>query len=146
MILHKLGDTLMLCYVDHHKPAYEWAERRKIDVHPKTGAAQIVEVVEKEVVRSIVREVEHEPPLFAKYEAGYLEAIGVPPEWVEPVRHVNHRELEALIGRLPDEAMERLMELAAGNPVPVPSVKTGVNPYLHPDAQRRFRLLDNQHA
>jgi len=31
----------MLCYVDHHDPAYDWASRRKIETHPVTGAAQI---------------------------------------------------------------------------------------------------------
>ena len=29
----------MLCYVDHHDNAYQWAERRKLETHPKTGAA-----------------------------------------------------------------------------------------------------------
>ena len=42
----------MLCYVNHHDKAYHWAERRKLETHPKTGAAQIVEV--REAVREIV--------------------------------------------------------------------------------------------
>jgi hypothetical protein len=125
--LHQLGDTLMLCYVDHHQTAYQWAESRKIDVHAKTGAAQIVEVVEKEVIRTIVREITRDPPLFASHDVAYVEAIGVPSEWVNAVHHVDQRGLETLIGRLPDEAMERLMDLAAGNPVPVPAVRTGIN-------------------
>lgn len=34
------GDSsLLLCYVDHHDQAYDWAERRKLETHPKTGAA-----------------------------------------------------------------------------------------------------------
>ena len=41
----------MLCYVDHHDNAYHWAERRKLETHPKTGAAQLVEV--RETVRAI---------------------------------------------------------------------------------------------
>ena len=39
----------MLCYVGHHDDAYAWAERRKVETHPTTGAAQIVEVREIEV-------------------------------------------------------------------------------------------------
>ena len=35
--------SLLLCYVDHHDKAYDWAERRKLETHPKTGAAQLVE-------------------------------------------------------------------------------------------------------
>ena len=46
LIVHKAVSSLMLCYVDHHDDAYEWAERRKIERHPKTGAAQIVELRE----------------------------------------------------------------------------------------------------
>jgi len=41
----------MLCYVDHHDPAYDLASRRKIETHPVTGAAQIVEI--RETVREI---------------------------------------------------------------------------------------------
>ena len=43
---------LLLCYVDHHDPAYRWAERRKLETHPKTGAAQLVEV--RETVQEII--------------------------------------------------------------------------------------------
>ena len=41
LIVHKTTDSLLLCYVDHHDKAYTWAERRKLDVHPTTGAAQL---------------------------------------------------------------------------------------------------------
>jgi len=46
LIVHKTQNSIMLCYVDHHDKAYDWAERRKLEVHPKTGAAQVVEVRE----------------------------------------------------------------------------------------------------
>jgi hypothetical protein len=46
------SSSLLLCYAAHHDDAYEWAERRKIETHPTTGAAQLVEVRER------VREVE----------------------------------------------------------------------------------------
>jgi mRNA-degrading endonuclease RelE of RelBE toxin-antitoxin system len=47
VIVHKTRHSLMLCYVDHHDKAYRWAERRKLETHPKTGAAQFVEVRER---------------------------------------------------------------------------------------------------
>src|SRR5579864_7391765 len=47
LILHRTPGSLLLCYVDHHDRAYEWAERRKLETHPKTGAAQLVEIREK---------------------------------------------------------------------------------------------------
>ena len=47
VIVHRTEAGLMLCYVDHHDDAYAWAMRRKIEVHPRTGAAQLVEVRER---------------------------------------------------------------------------------------------------
>src|SRR6478752_7716922 len=52
LIVHRSGDSLLLCYVDHHDKAYEWAERRKLETHPTTGAAQLVEI--RETVKEIV--------------------------------------------------------------------------------------------
>src|ERR1043166_2758637 len=46
LIVHRQKEDFLLCYVDHHDKAYEWAERRKLEVHPKTGAAQLVEIRE----------------------------------------------------------------------------------------------------
>ena len=47
LIVHKTGTSLLLCYVNHHDEAYQWAERRKVETHPKTGAAQLVEIRER---------------------------------------------------------------------------------------------------
>src|SRR4051812_8449995 len=38
LIVHRTDGSLMLCYVDHHDAAYAWAERRRIERHPTTGA------------------------------------------------------------------------------------------------------------
>mgnify|MGYP005864384735 CR=1 FL=1 len=47
LIVHKTSDSFLVCYVDHHDNAYAWAERRKLETHPKTGAAQMVIIREK---------------------------------------------------------------------------------------------------
>jgi mRNA-degrading endonuclease RelE of RelBE toxin-antitoxin system len=52
LIVHRTQGSLMLCYVGHHDDAYDWAERRKLETHPKTGAAQLVEI--RETVKEIV--------------------------------------------------------------------------------------------
>src|SRR5688500_9469181 len=52
VIVHRTPHSILLCYVDHHDKAYAWAERRKLETHPKTGAAQLVEI--RETVREIV--------------------------------------------------------------------------------------------
>src|SRR5437016_4833350 len=92
LIVHRLPESLLLCYVDHHDRAYAWAERRKLEVHPKTGAAQIVEI--RETVREIVvpRYVETafparpKPALFSSKTDAELLAYGVPVEWLNDVR------------------------------------------------------------
>src|SRR6266571_9116967 len=55
LIVHRNETSLLLCYVDHHDKAYAWAERRKLETHPKTGAAQMVVIHERheEVVKPV---------------------------------------------------------------------------------------------
>jgi mRNA-degrading endonuclease RelE of RelBE toxin-antitoxin system len=51
LIVHRSPESLLLCYVDHHDEAYRWAETRRLERHPTTGAAQLVEV--RETIREI---------------------------------------------------------------------------------------------
>src|SRR6478752_7619476 len=66
LIVHKTEASLLLCYVDHHDKAYAWAERRKLEAHPKTGAAQLVEIRERIQEIAIPKYVEVERPKPAK--------------------------------------------------------------------------------
>ena len=52
IILHRAGENVVICYVDSHDDAYRWAERRRLETHPTTGAAQLVEL--REVVQEVV--------------------------------------------------------------------------------------------
>src|SRR5436305_7231684 len=52
LIVHRSEASLLICYVGHHDEAYDWAERRKLETHPKTGAAQLVEI--RETVKEVV--------------------------------------------------------------------------------------------
>jgi hypothetical protein len=152
LIVHKTPDSLLLCYVDHHDKAYDWAERRKLQTHPKTGAAQLVEV--RETVQQIFVPiyVEEETPkpvtqmklLFAEMADDVLLGYGVPSEWLSDVRSATEETLLPLTDHLPGEAAEALLELATGGRprVPQPAV-TATNPFDHPDAQRRFRVMAN---
>ena len=47
LIVHRSESSLLLCYVAHHDQAYQWGERRRLETHPRTGAAQLVEVRER---------------------------------------------------------------------------------------------------
>ena len=69
LIVHKTQGSLLLCYVDHHDKAYDWAERRKMETHPKTGAAQLVEI--RETVKEVI------VPVYVQAE---LPSIPKPPE------------------------------------------------------------------
>ncbi len=150
LIVHKTESSLLLCYVDHHDAAYRWAERRKIEVHPKTGAAQLVEIrktVQEIIVPKYV-DVEQpspsKPRLFAKVDKETLLRYGVPEEWLEDVLNANEDSLLELAGHLPAEAAEALLNLATGVTPPEPQpLATGADPFEHPDAQRRFRVMHN---
>ena len=155
LIVHKTDASLLLCYVDHHDKAYDWAERRKLETHPKTGAAQLVEIREtvQEIVVPVYVQMEivlaPEParvlkPLFTDRPDDELLGYGVPAEWLDDVKNATDGTLLALCDHLPAEAAEALLELATGGKPRVPqSVVATANPFDHPDAQRRFRVMTN---
>lgn len=154
LIVHRTASSILLVYVDHHDAAYKWAERRKIERHPTTGAMQLVEIRER--VEDIV--VARPPPgvpdegwpgltprrLFDHLAMAQLMAFGVPAEWIDDVRAATEDSLFEIIEHLPQEAQEALLKLAVGEqPVLPETMGYGTNPFAHPDARRRFRVLTN---
>lgn len=145
IVLHKKGEDTLIAYVAHHDDAYHWAERRRLDIHPSTGAAQLVEVrerVEEIVIPVYVAEEVAKPKLFEATPETDLLACGVPPDWIGDVRAVDEDSLFALSGHLPAEAMEALLDLAVG--IAPAIAKPTSDPYEHPDAKRRFHLLTDE--
>jgi hypothetical protein len=149
LIVHRTATSLLLCYVDHHDEAYQWAERRKLETHPKTGAAQLIEIRERvqEILVPKYVEVEQskapKPPLFTNVSCEDLLSYGVPPEWIDDVRKANEDTLLELADHLPAEAAEALLNLATGVTPKVVQPAAGTDPFQHPDAQRRFRVMSN---
>lgn len=154
IIVHRTPASILLVYVDHHDDAYKWAERRKIERHPTTGAMQLVEVRERveEVEIFKPRDVTATPApitkpdalLFDNLRKFELMAFGVPEEWVNDVRAATEDTLFDIIEHLPQEAQEALLKLAVGEkPQPPEPVPAEADPFAHPDAQRRFRVLTN---
>ena len=182
LIVHKSGSNLLLCYVDHHDAAYHWAERRRLEKHPRTGAAQIVEI--REMVREIEipRYIDIESPaaavandarkIFIDVPDDELLGYGVPVEWLADVKAATEDSLLDLSDHLPAEAAEALLELATGGPPIQPAadvfreapalqsvqvewsaepvspdqqapITRHEDPFAHPDAQRRFRVMTN---
>ncbi len=155
LIVHKSDASLLLCYVGHHDKAYDWAERRRLETHPKTGAAQLVEIREtvKEIVVPVYVQAEpaatsisagEQKPIFADASDEELLGYGVPSEWLNDVKKATGATLLALTDHLPAEAAEALLELATGGKprAPQPAV-VAANPFDHPDALRRFRVMAN---
>jgi len=150
IIVHKTQSSLLLCYVDHHDNAYHWAERRKLETHPRTGAAQIVEIRERveEIVVPKYIQVDtakpQKPSLFVKFSDEQLLNYGVPEEWLADVRAADEDSILELADHLPAEAAEAVLDLAVGK---TPSIvePTGpvTDPFQHPDALRRFRIMAN---
>src|SRR5437763_13232263 len=91
-MLPKNEASALLCYVDQHAWAYDWAESRKLETHPKTGAAQLVEI--RETVQEIPVPVYVEVPtprpakplLFAHLSDDELLSYGVPAERLADAR------------------------------------------------------------
>jgi superfamily I DNA/RNA helicase/mRNA-degrading endonuclease RelE of RelBE toxin-antitoxin system len=148
VIVHRTKTSLLLCFVGHHDEAYRWAERRKLERHPKTRAAQLVEVRETVEEIRVPRYVEAkepapaEPPPLATLDVDDLLVYGVPEEWTDDLMAADEDQLLELAEHLPAEAAEAVLTLAAGERPPIPeAVEPDTDPFEHPDAQRRFRLV-----
>lgn len=180
LILHKTAASLLVAYVDHHDKAYAWAERRRIEAHPRTGAIQIVEVRERveEAEPGLARlwsaptfdvpgMAEASRPLFGDLTEDQLLGVGVPADWIGPVRAATEDGFFEVAERLPAEAAEALLEFAAtgvlaspGMPVTATSRSaTGdemfslvlesfaeqvlsADPFTHPDTLRRIVTVE----
>ena len=148
LIVHRTDQSLLLCYVGHHDDAYRWAERRKLERHPKTGAAQLVEVretVEEIRVPRYIDAGESVPEIkrpLATLDADQLLSYGVPGEWTEDLLQADEDGVLDLVAHLPAEAAEAVLALATGVrpslPQPMPA---DADPFEHPHAQRRFHLV-----
>ncbi|MCQ0987160.1 3'-5' exonuclease [Jiella marina] len=169
IIVHKLKDSLALVYVDHHDDAYKWAERRRMEVHEKTGALQIVEVRERVVeidapiavqaelfgggsplaTRSDIGSsptassvsTEPQPKLFAALSEDDLLSVGVPRDWLADIAAADEERFFQLAGHLPSEAGEALLDYAATG-ILKPAAAPVADPMQHPDSLRRFRVME----
>lgn len=148
LVVHRSGDSQLIAYVGHHDDAYAWAERRRIEVHPRTGAAQFVELVERTSHAPFNQEQQRTAaaPIkrpFAALADDDLLDVGVPTDWLQAVRESPEDELFDLLGKLPEEAAEALLNYAADGVLAKPEPFVAEDPFAHPDATRRFRVLEN---
>ena len=155
LVLHKDGDNTLLAWVGHHNDAYHWAERRKLVPHERTGAMQLVEIVERTEERLVYIErvggaVLEAAPIavhcpFAALSDDDLLDVGVPRDWLGVVRDADEASVDGLFAALPDEAAEALLDFATGGRLQdhiAVQALAGADPFTHPDALRRFRAVD----
>ncbi|WP_428924721.1 3'-5' exonuclease [Marinibacterium sp. SX1] len=147
MVIHKTDGDTLLAWVGHHDAAYRWAETRRIEAHPKTGAIQIVEAretVEDIVVQRFVEEAVLLPRLFEAESNETLLSWGVPEDWIGTVREATDETVLDIAGYLPSEAADAILAAATGErPTPSIAFATAQDPWSHPDALRRFRVVED---
>jgi mRNA-degrading endonuclease RelE of RelBE toxin-antitoxin system len=163
IVVHKTAQSFLLAYVGHHDDAYTWAGRRRIEAHPKTGAIQVVEVRERVEEVAPARPIQQqldlgdgidmlplgapkkgEPALcFGALDAAKLMSIGVPADWINDVLAATEDNFLDIATHLPAEAGEALLEFISTGVLDVPAPVTVADPFQHPDALRRFRVVEN---
>lgn len=156
IILYKDSDATLLAYVDHHDAAYRWAERKRMVPHERTGAMQFVEIP---VVLGDPEPLVFGQPTpapvaptalpsrrpFSSLTDDQMLDVGVPRDWLQIVRDTPEEGLFELLDKLPAEASEALLDHATGGRIEdhVAVQSPGEDPFAHPDAQRRFRVVEN---
>ena len=132
IVVHKTASSFLLCYVGHHENAYDWAERRRIEAHPRTGAIQIVEVRERVVeipsysisIEEVPLRVEAEIARdsarlpFSNLSSDDLLSMGVPDDWMASIRDSSEDTFLNIARHLPNEAAEALLTYAAEGALP----------------------------
>jgi superfamily I DNA/RNA helicase len=108
---------------------------------------EVRETIQEIIIPAYVKAeqpVSRKPCLFADVSNDHLLNCGVPLEWLNDVRQATEDTLLALADHLPSEAAEALLELATGGkPEVAKAAPIGADPFAHPDAQRRFRVMNN---
>ena len=95
------------------------------------------------MIQRYVEEAIRLPRLFKDEQDDVLLSWGVPEDWLDVVRDATDDTVLDIASHLPAEAGEALVQAATGNrPHPTAAVG-GIDPFAHPDAGRRFRVMEN---
>jgi hypothetical protein len=138
-IIYREDGLDLLLYVDHHDAAYQWARRRRVQRNARTGAIQVI-VAPEEVDLPAPRDPDRPAePVFQAHSDEYLLSLELPETWLPMIRSVTEPEqLLDVVGDLPAEVADRLMDLASGvlvaPPAPVAPALPGTPVSLPRDA------------
>ena len=140
-ILVEAGTSLVIVYVGNHDDAYSWIRKRRVKIHPETKEIQVIRVIEREqevVVEKIV-----EAPLHS-FTPEYLHSLGIPQEYIDPLRHASEEGILDLLEGLPPPVQERIWALLEGKPVAPPPKVRVTDPLRHPNNRYRFLLIETK--
>lgn len=152
----------LVLYVDHHDPAYKWAENRKIKIHPDTGVLQVYSAVETEVITSGKSSNELAVPgVFDHIRDKHLLQLGIPEDLLPLIRAIR---IEADLDKVMEEtqlsstAYDGLYMLMAGSSIEeainevMPEIpdSVDVDDYLaafsNPNVLEQFIIAENDEA
>ncbi|QDS93869.1 hypothetical protein FF011L_26450 [Roseimaritima multifibrata] len=109
-----------------------------MEVRETVREIEIPKYVEQEVTLA------PKPSLLSRVSADDLLGYGVPEQWIDDVLAVNEDTLSELVDHLPREAAEAVLDLATGVTPPKPvHTSEDVDPFSHPDAISRFRIMSD---
>ncbi len=147
IILYKAPEAWTMLHVDYHDAAYRWAERAKVERHPRTRVVQLVhtEEVYQERVFEHPAQYQAEPPLFEEHKEDYLLSLGVPENALPTLQGVTSEDdLEKMAELLPEGVWERLLDLYCGETVDPPApASQDQSPLEPPEAQRQFFIVED---
>lgn len=104
----------LLLWVDHHDEAYAWARNKKCEIHPKTGAIQVFDIVTTPVVEPAAQDF----VLFVELTDEGLIELGVPEEQIPFVRSIGDaQEFYSKKGSFASDTFEALSWVVEGIPV-----------------------------
>lgn len=116
------GDTYLLVHIDAHDKAYDWAKRKRFEVHKMTGVFQVFDAEEVKTAADAVSQTIPETPAakrpdypLARFSDEDLFTAGVPKPLIPSVKSIrNDAGLEALSAYLPPDSRDVLFGLASG--------------------------------
>jgi superfamily I DNA/RNA helicase/mRNA-degrading endonuclease RelE of RelBE toxin-antitoxin system len=137
-IVYKDGEDWIVLHANHHDDAYGWASSKQIGRHSKTGVLQVITTPEvlNQQIEQFPWTAPTIPGLLDAHQDDYLISLGLPENWLPTLRKIKTEAmLLDIILELPEDLVERLLRLAAGELVAPPSAD--------PIAQhRRFFVLN----
>ncbi len=143
-VIHQNDDRYTLLFIGPNANATNWAKQHKVQVHPVTGAIQVVPIPDPNVPAQNHDSASETFLDFARFDSPFLMSLGIPDDWVELVQKISDEEtFFSVYEKMPEEAAEYLYSLALGEDVTPP---TPVDPTLPPqhneDNLRRLYVLD----